>query len=134
MTKGQTSLEMFAVVIVILLMFLTVYIGVFKRGEDIAAYRRGAELQGAVDRVAAFMSVAQIAPGVRFNTTLPTVFEGCTPSYKVHASLVVATCADNAYASRYLAANVTNGTSAPPFNISGDVRVENRNGVVVMTP
>lgn len=127
-------MEMLAIVVVILLMFFSTYVGVLKRGEDLAVFKRSTELQGAADRVSSFLGIAQTTEGVRLNTTLPTFQEACTPEYTVYEGIFVAACGPEAYVSTYRAANVTNGTAQPPFTVSGDVAVENKRGKIVVTP
>lgn len=127
-------MEMITIFAVILLMFVSAYVGVIKRGNDVSTFKKGAELQGAVDGMASVLSTVQVSQGARINATLPSVLESCAPSYTIYETLVIATCGSEAWSARYLAANITNGTAAPPFQVSGDVIFENRGGKVVVTP
>lgn len=116
-------MEFLVVIGIMLVVFLSLNIAFIDRGGDVSVYARNAQMQEAVEKVAGMITAAHATHGLRVNTTLPSFVEGCEPVYTVHASLFVAVCGDEGFASGFIG-NVTNGTSSPPFSIREDIAIK----------
>lgn len=119
--SGQVSVELLAVVSIIMLIFLGLNMMVSKRSVDIQIFRDSYALEDSLERVGVLIGIAQYSPGVEFNVSLPSSLDSCIPLYRIEPGLLKASCGRSDYVVRYLA-NVT-GSSVPPFNISSDITI-----------
>lgn len=130
-SRGQVSIELLAIISIILLIFLGVNAAVSKRNVDVQSFRDGSALETSLERASVLIDIAQYAPGAEFNVSLPNALDSCVPSYRIEIGFIRASCGGGDYIVGYLA-NVT-GTGTPPFNISSDITIRGDYPMVVVT-